>query len=160
MHLELWFTIIRLSMSEIQGSIRLLRNRGYKVTMPRKQVLKVLAEAQKPVSPYDIQKILQQEGEHLNAVTIYRVLDLFCLLNLAHKVFSSGGFVRCTLGEGEGCHRFMLCRQCGVLQEFADEELCEEESEITRELGFYTEQHFSEVSGVCAKCQEVGHADE
>ena len=138
----------------MRSSIQVLRTRGYKVTQPRKQVLEVLAEAQKPVTPYDIQKVLQQKGKHLNHVTIYRILDLFCLLNLAHKVLSVGGFVKCTLGEKEGCHRFMVCRQCGVLQEFADEALCAEESEITRGLGFQTERHFSEVFGVCAKCQE------
>ena len=140
-------------MSEFQSAIQILRAKGYKVTLPRKQVLKVLVEAQKPVSPYDIQKILQQKGEHLNPVTIYRILDLFCLLNLAHRVLSTGGFVRCTLGEEEGCHRFMVCRQCGVLQEFVDKALCEEEDEVAQDLGFYAEQHFSEFSGLCAKCQ-------
>lgn len=140
-------------MSEVQSAIRVLRAKGYKVTSPRKQVLKVLAEAQKPVSPYDIQKILRQKGEHLNHVTIYRILDLFCLLSLAHKVLLLGGFVRCTLGEKEGCHRFMVCRQCGALQEFADKALCDEENEIAQDLGFQAEQHFSEFSGVCSKCR-------
>jgi Fe2+ or Zn2+ uptake regulation protein len=140
-------------MSEFQSAIQILRAKGYKVTLPRKQVLKVLVEAQKPVSPYDIQKILQQKGEHLNPVTIYRILDLFCLLNLAHRVLSTGGFVRCTLGEEEGCHRFMVCRQCGVLQEFVDKALCEEEDEVAQDLGFYAEQHFSEFSGLCSSCR-------
>lgn len=133
--------------------MQVLRAKGYKVTQPRKQVLKVLAEAQKPVSPYDIQRILQQEGQHLNHVTIYRILDLFCLLNLTHKILLLGGFVKCTLGEREGCHRFMVCRQCGALREFADRALCDEESEITRDSGFRAEQHFSEVSGICSRCQ-------
>jgi len=115
-------------------------------------VLKVLAEAQEPVSPYDIQKILEGNGEHLNHVTIYRVLALFCLLNLAHKVLLVGGFVKCTLGEGSGCHRFVVCRECGALREYADKALCEEENAIAREFGFLTEQHFSEFSGVCSEC--------
>ena len=141
-------------MSEVQSAIRVLRAKGYKVTQPRKQVVKVLAEAQKPVSPYEIQKALQQKGEHLNHVTIYRILDLFCLLNLAHKIMLLGGFVKCTLGEKEGCHRFMVCRQCGALQEFADKALCDEENEIAQDLGFHAEQHFSEFSGVCSNCHD------
>ena len=140
-------------MPEIQGAIQVLRAKGYKVTQPRKQVLKVLTQAQKPVSPYDVQKILQQRGEHLDHVTIYRILDLLCLLNLAHKVLLSGGFVKCALGDEEGCHRFMVCRQCGAFQEFADKSLCEEENELAWHLGFRTEQHFSEFFGLCAKCQ-------
>ena len=120
-------------MPDAQDSIRVLRARGYKVTQPRKQVLKVLAQAQKPVSPYDIQKILQEKGQHLNHVTIYRILDLFCLLDLAHRILLLGGFVKCTLGDEEGCHRFMVCRHCGSLQEFADKALCEEENEIAQD---------------------------
>jgi Fur family zinc uptake transcriptional regulator len=141
-------------MSQIHGALQVLRSRGYKVTEPRKQVLKALAEAQRPVSPYDIQKILERSGEHMNHVTIYRILDLLCLLNLAHRVSSLGGFVRCTLGEGAGCHRFVICRQCGAFHEFADKSLCDEENEIARELGFRTEQHLAESVGLCGNCKK------
>jgi len=139
--------------SEFQRAIQVLRASGYKVTQPRKQVLRVLDGAQEPVSPYEIQKILEGNGKHLNHVTIYRILDLFCDLNLAHKVLLLNGFVKCTIGEKEGCHRFMICRQCGALREFADKVLCEEENEIAQDLGFHTEQHFSELSGICSDCQ-------
>jgi Fe2+ or Zn2+ uptake regulation protein len=140
-------------MAGIHSAIQVLKAKGYKVTEPRKRVLKVLAEADKPVSPYEIQEMLQQRGEYLNHVTIYRILDLLCDLNLAHKVLLRGGFVKCTLGEGEGCHRFVVCRECGTLKEYADKALCAEENEMARDLGFRAEQHFSEFSGVCAKCQ-------
>jgi Fur family zinc uptake transcriptional regulator len=140
-------------MSELQRAIQVLRANGYKVTQPRKQVLRVLEGAQEPVSPYNIQEVLRKKGEHLNHVTIYRILDLFCELNLAHKVLLLNGFVKCGLGEKEGCHRFMVCRQCGTLREFADKALCEEESEIALDLGFHSERHFSEFSGICSNCQ-------
>ena len=139
-------------MTQTHDALRVLRSRGYRVTEPRKRVLKVLAEARRPVSPYEIQEILQQKGEYLNHVTIYRVLDLFCSLKLAHKVLLGGGFVRCTLGAEDGCHRFVVCRQCGTLREYADKALCEEENTIAQEFGFRAEQHFSEFSGICSEC--------
>lgn len=141
-------------MSEFQRAVQVLRASGYKVTQPRKQVLRVLDGAQEPVSPYEIQKILEGNGKHLNHVTIYRILDLFCDLNLAHKVLLLNGFVKCTIGEKEGCHRFMICRQCGALREFADEALCDEEKGIARDLGFYAEQHLAESVGLCSNCQK------
>jgi len=115
-------------------------------------VLEALEEAKEAVSPYDIQRLLRQEGKYLNHVTIYRILDLFCRLNLAHKVLSSGRFVKCSLGKEEGCHRFMVCRECGVLQEFVDEELCKKESRSAVNLGFHTEYHLSESAGRCSEC--------
>ncbi len=153
LHLQWQYYYNWLTMPEIRAAIDVLRANGYKVTQPRRQVLKALSQTQRPVSPYDIQDMLRLKGEHLNHVTIYRILDLLCTLNLAHKVLLLGGFVRCNLGGEESCHRFMVCRECGALEEFADRALCMEESDVTRGLGFRTEHHFSEVSGVCAKCQ-------
>jgi Fe2+ or Zn2+ uptake regulation protein len=137
-----------------QDSIRALQARGHKATKPRKLVLQILEEAREPLSPYDIQGLLHQRGKHLNHVTIYRILGLLCSLNLAHKILSGGGFVKCKLDHLEGCHRFMVCQQCGTIQEFADEELCREENDLARDLGFHTEHHLSEFSGLCSRCYE------
>ena len=136
----------------VEDSIGVLQAQGYKVTKPRKWVLQALEEASKPLSPYEMQDVLQKQGKHLNHVTIYRILELFCRLNLAHRISSSGGFVKCGLGKKEACHRFMVCRQCGAIQEFADEDLCHEESKFAQNLGFHTEYHLSESSGVCSDC--------
>jgi Fe2+ or Zn2+ uptake regulation protein len=136
----------------VQDSIRVLQAQGHKATMPRKLVLEVLEETEKPLSPYDIQEILSRRGKHLNHVTIYRILDLLCSLNLAHKMLSGGGFVKCSLDDVEGCHRFMICQQCGTIREFADKGLCKEENDVARDLGFHTEHHRSEFYGLCSRC--------
>lgn len=141
----------------VQDSIRILQAQDYKVTKPRRQVLEILEEAQESLSPYDIQRLLRRQGKHLNHVTIYRILDLFCSLNLAHKLLSTGGFVKCTLDDKEGCHRFMVCNRCGTLQEFADEGLCQEENESARNFDFHTEYHLSESSGLCSNCYRKQH---
>ncbi len=138
----------------IRDSIRILQAQGYKATKPRKLVLEILEEMGKPLSPYDIQGVLRARGKYLNHVTIYRILALLCRLNLTHKMLSSGGFVKCSLNAIEGCHRFMVCQQCGTIQEFADKELCREENEFAQNLGFYTEHHLSEFSGLCSRCRK------
>lgn len=142
----------------VQDSIRTLQARGYKATRPRKLVLEVLDEMEKPVSPYDIQGILRARGKYLNHVTIYRILDLLCSLNLAHKMLSSGGFVKCSLAAAQGCHRFMVCQGCGAIQEFADEGLCQGENEFAQNMGFYTRHHLSEFSGLCSRCHRNGYS--
>ncbi|OGO01188.1 MAG: hypothetical protein A2Y72_02540 [Chloroflexi bacterium RBG_13_53_26] len=140
-------------MSFVKYSIQVLRSKGYKVTRPRKEVLEAVESATAPVSPYDISRMVQQQGKHLDHVTIYRVLDLLCSLNLVHKVLSRGGFVKCGLLDEPGCHRFLVCRECGVLQEFTDEALCYQESQIARRMGFYPEHHLTESSGLCQRCR-------
>jgi Fe2+ or Zn2+ uptake regulation protein len=136
----------------LQDSIRILQTQGYKATKPRRLVLDVLEKTEKPLSPYNIQDVLHTRGKYLNHVTIYRILSLLCSLNLAHKMLSSGGFVKCSLAATEGCHRFMVCQHCGAIREFADKELCQEENSFAEDLGFYTEHHHSEFSGLCSRC--------
>ena len=136
----------------IQDSIRILQAQGYKATKPRRLVLEVLEKTDKPLSPYDIQDVLHTRGKYLNHVTIYRILSLLCSLNLAHRMLSSGRFLKCSLDATEGCHRFMVCQHCGAIQEFADKELCQEENAFAEDLGFYTEHHLSEFSGLCSRC--------
>ena len=135
-------------------SIEVLRDKGYKITRPRKRVLEVLEHIKKPLSPYEIQKLLLEEGKYLDHVTIYRILELFCALNLVHKVLSLGGFVKCTLGDEEGCHRYMICHGCGALQEFADKALCVRENEVAEKFGFQPEYHLTEFSGLCSNCRK------
>ena len=139
-------------MSFVKYSLEVLRSKGYKVTRPRRDVLEVVGRARAPLSPYDIGRMAQERGKHLDQVTIYRVLDLLCSLNLIHRVLSAGGFVKCGLPDKLGCHRFLLCRRCGVLQEFADEALCYQENQIARRMGFYPEHHLTESSGLCQRC--------
>jgi Fe2+ or Zn2+ uptake regulation protein len=67
-------------------------------------------------------------------------------------MLSGGGFVKCSLNAAEGCHRFMICQDCGAIQEFADEGLCQGENEFARHLGFHTEYHLCEFSGLCSHC--------
>jgi Fe2+ or Zn2+ uptake regulation protein len=141
-------------MSFTEYAVKALRDGGYKVTNPRKQVLEAIEKAEGPMSPYDIGKMTEEEGKHLDQVTIYRVINLLCSLNLVHKVFSRGGYVRCDLLEEEGCHRFLVCRGCGNLQEFRNEALCNQESQIAQKMGFQAEHHVTESSGLCKDCRD------
>jgi Fe2+ or Zn2+ uptake regulation protein len=50
----------------------------------------------------------------------------------------------------------MVCQGCGAIQEFADKGLCQGENEFARNLGFYTEHHLSEFSGLCSNCYGEG----
>ncbi len=133
-------------------AIRVLRAGGHRITRQRRLVLEALSGKQEPASPYELQKTIKEHGEHLDHVTIYRIVELLEQLNLIHRVLSVGGFIRCTLGQGNGCHGYLVCRNCGGLQEFADESLCHKEDEVAANLGFQAERHVAEFSGLCAHC--------
>ena len=138
----------------VTRAVHILKASGYRITSSRKSVLGALERAERPMSPYELQKMLEQSGQHLDHVTIYRTLEILGNLNLAHRVTSLGGFVRCSLDYDEACHRYVVCRRCGAFFEFADETLCKKEQEVVRGFGFLTEQHVAESLGLCAACND------
>jgi Fe2+ or Zn2+ uptake regulation protein len=135
-------------------AIERLTDKGYKVTTPRKQVLKALHNLDKPASPYDIQKLIPVKPQ-LNHVTIYRILELLQQLHLVHKV-SSGGFIKCVVPEEDGCHHFLICNSCGLTKEFA-EAGHKHHVHLPESLDneFILTNHTYELSGVCKKCQKI-----
>ncbi|MBI2858104.1 MAG: transcriptional repressor [Chloroflexi bacterium] len=137
----------------VRQALKALRAAGYRITRPRRLVLAALGQGNGPMSPYDLQKALDESGEKLDHVTIYRTVELLQRLNLAHKVLSVGGYARCTLNNEEGCHGYLVCRGCGKLQEFADASLCRREDELAERMGFRAERHLTEFSGLCSVCQ-------
>ena len=140
-------------MPYIADALHALAANGYKLTQPRRLVAEVLATATQPLSPYDIQNRLAAKDQRLDHVTIYRVLALLAKLGLAHRVYSTSGYVRCQLASDAGCHHYLICRSCGSLREFADAALCAEADHAASRLGFHIEHHFTEVSGLCAACR-------
>lgn len=136
----------------VSQSVKALRAAGHRITPGRRLVLEALGKRREPASPYDLQKELQEHGERLDTVSIYRILEALERLNLAHKVLSKGGYVRCTLKGNSGCHGYLVCRGCGRLQEFADKSLCRKEDELAARHGFLAERHMTEFSGLCRGC--------
>src|SRR5581483_5780121 len=55
------------------------------------------------VSPYDIHDQLVEQGEKIDTVSIYRILDRLEAYALAHRVAHTGGFLRCRFQEHQAC---------------------------------------------------------
>jgi hypothetical protein len=123
----------------VQESIRILQAQGYKATRPRKLVLEVLEEIERPLSPYDIQEILRARGKHLNHVTIYRILDLLCQAQSSPQSAIQRWICQVQLGCYErAAIGSWSATTAESFREFADKELCQEENEFALSLGFHT----------------------
>ncbi len=137
-------------MSFTQDSINILKANSYKITGPRMAVLQVLEEAKIPLSAYDIEERIP-ENIPVNVVTIYRVLNVFEKLKIAHRIHTKEGFVRCNFELQSGCHYFAVCDKCGRADEFINEE-CEMDKVIPKNLPYKSLKHLSEVAGTCDPC--------
>jgi Fur family ferric uptake transcriptional regulator len=137
---------------ELTTAVSLLRTKGFRDTQPRRLVLKVLHRLRRATTPAEIEECVRAEGDTINLVTVYRVLEVLLELGIAHRHPCSGKVALCTLPSADGHHGFLHCSRCGDTEEFMSPELCAVEDRIARSAGFKAKDHVSEIVGTCRSC--------
>ncbi len=130
----------------------LLRKRGLRDTGPRRLVIDMLRRSKKAMSPQDIHRRISAKGSAVNAVTIYRVLQLLTDLHIVHRHPCNGLYTLCSLPGIAGHHGFLHCTSCDGIEEFIDPTLCTLEDGIARKAKFRPSGHVSEITGTCSSC--------
>lgn len=133
----------------------LLRERGARVTHPRVRVLAALLGAGEALSHLDLQRRLEltPDGEPVDRVTLYRVLDWLVERELAHRVSGPDRVFRFSAQPaGHPLHGHFRCAACGRM-------FCLDESPgLARVIktmlpaGFSSDAVELTVSGRCAAC--------
>jgi Fur family transcriptional regulator, ferric uptake regulator len=93
-----------------------LRELGLRVTAPRLAVLRILAEAERPLSHAEVVALLGEDVSWDRA-TVYRNLVALVEIGLARVASHAAGIVRYELARGEAhdAHPHFLCDDCGVV---------------------------------------------
>lgn len=138
-------------MTFLKDSTQLLKNRGYKITNPRKAVLEVLSKTEIPLSAYNIEKKIPKRIP-TNIVTVYRVLDIFEKLGIIHRIHTKEGYIRCDFKSAPGCHYFAVCSECGRTSEFLRKGPCLLRTIVPKNIPFKSLKHLTEISGICEHC--------
>jgi Fur family ferric uptake transcriptional regulator len=132
--------------------IQTLRDKGYRMTQPRRTILAVLAESDALLRPGEVLARARRHNPSLGAVTVYRTLNLLVEL----------GFVRCIHLE-DGCARYarksrghnhhLICIGCQAAIEFPECGLSALMNRLAKETGFQIQGHILELVGLCPNCQ-------
>ena len=130
-----------------------LKELGLKDTQPRRLIVRALEQSKKPSSPYDIQKWIAKKNHAVNAVTVYRTLEVLSKLHLVHRHPCDGKFALCSMPNTPGHHGFLHCSSCDNTTEFADSRLCKIEDAIADKSHFKVDHHVSEIVGTCQSCR-------
>jgi Fur family ferric uptake transcriptional regulator len=139
-------------MSDRQDIGALLRDRGQRVTRPRRAVWDVLARAEGHLTADQIGREVEQDEPGVNLASIYRTLSLF----------SDLGFVReSRLGDADASrweiahpdeHFHLVCRRCGEVEHHVGTLVQEVRDHLRHGHGFVTEAIELTVTGTCAAC--------
>ena len=138
---------------------RACTERGLRLTPIRASVLRLIADAGKPVKAYDLlDKVRDGDGPGSAAPpTIYRALDFLLANGFIHKLESINAFVACHHpNSAQHSVPFLICDRCHSATELEDASIVDSLDSAARALGFAPQAQTLEVHGLCAKCAQAG----
>lgn len=138
-----------------------LKDEGYRVTGPRRALLRLLAETKAPLSVQEMYASVNptdEDGnleEHINLVTVYRFANLLVDLGLVRRVELGQGYYRYEREEPQDGphHHHLICQKCGKIEDFHGCDLGTMTTRLEGESGFKVERHQLELFGTCPTCQ-------
>jgi Fur family transcriptional regulator, ferric uptake regulator len=129
-----------------------LRQHHYKLTGPRKAIIRVLNACHKPLG---VQEIFDQiQDTRVDLASVYRTVNLLCELNVLVKLDFHDKLYRYELSDAFAAHHHhLICKKCGNIEDFADQCIPSGlEQTILCRSGFAVESHVLEFYGVCKEC--------
>lgn len=127
--------------------------RGLRLTAPRAQVLGIVVEAGKPITAYEALAVLGQQVKNPKPPTVYRALDFLQQAGLVHRIESLNAYVACHGGHDHHSSQFLICDDCGTVQEVESGPLDKAIGDTTEKMGFVSGHWSAEIHGSCKKCQ-------
>lgn len=145
----------------------LCQTRGVQLTPLRRDVLRLVLEAEAPIGAYALLDQLKASRAKAAPPTVYRALDFLLEQGLIHRLERLNAFMGCNEAlEGHGAHhdhahdhphQFLICRGCGATQEISDHGVAEAISAAVAKAGFSAARATVEIEGYCGKCGDAPH---
>jgi Fur family ferric uptake transcriptional regulator len=132
----------------IDDAVAALRDRGLRLTAPRRLVLEALFDADGPVSAEYLTARLR-----LDPTSVYRNLETLESQGLVRHVhLGHGPGLYALLGRGE--HEYLFCEHCGAVRALTPEQLDPIRDEVRQRFGYEARfTHFA-IVGTCPGCAQ------
>lgn len=132
-----------------------LKRQGFRITKPRKAVLKLLMEHKdENLEAREIQEELKNDGLDIDIATIYRILEMLFEQRVVHKSNFSQQHAHFGIRKPFEVH--VICRNCGSIDENIleiDDRLKKEQISKLLDKDFEAEDISIEIYGLCGKCR-------
>ena len=125
-----------------------------KLTKNQTLVYDALKREDKPVGAYDLLDKLREHG--LKApLQIYRALDRLIGLRLVHRLESLNAWTTCCDTDHVSAAVFVICDDCGNVEEHIDVGLSSSMENIAKKIGFVPKRPVFEIHGRCGDCESA-----
>lgn len=131
-----------------------LRERHFKLTGPRREVIRILHESRTPLSVQEVHQQLQDIKADL--ASVYRTINLLCELGVLTRLDFQEKLYRYELSAPfTPHHHHLICKKCGNIENVFEQCLpAGFEEKIRQRSGFEIESHILEFYGICETCAE------
>ncbi len=128
-----------------------LKSSGLKATLPRLKILEIFQNSSvRHLSAEDVYKLLLTDSLDVGLATVYRVLTQFEQAGLLSRHHFESGKAVFELNQGSH-HDHLVCLDCGLVEEFYDEEIERRQHSIAHDRGFTLAEHALALYGNCTK---------
>jgi Fur family transcriptional regulator, ferric uptake regulator len=136
----------RLAFSDLADAVLALRERGLRLTTPRRLVLEALFAAEGPVSAEHL-----AHGLNVDVTSVYRNLETLEQHGLARHVhLGHGPGLYVLVGRGEP--EFLSCERCGAVRTLTPEQLDPVREQIKERFGYQARFTHFPIVGLCPAC--------
>ena len=130
---------------------KILKDKGYRLTSPRKQVFSTLERAGHPLSLADLSKTV----EEVDRTSIYRTIELFSTLGII-EILHIGWKKQYELASPfQPHHHHLRCTNCNKLVTVDLPELERAVEDFAHSYGFSLTSHTIELLGLCPDCKNT-----
>ncbi len=132
-----------------EHALKILRNAGYRITMPRVQVIRALADTSRALSAYAIHEKIIGGGGKIDVVSVYRILSTLQDVGLIHHIGVVDGYFPCRMADCSGKRSAVLiCESTSTVNELRlPDSLLRSIEEQAREAGFDVTSIRIEITG-------------
>ncbi len=137
----------------LDAAAEICGRRGARLTPLRRRVLELVWAGHRAVKAYDL---LARLGAGAMPPTIYRALDFLVAQGLVHRLESLNAYVGCPRPRAQHDSQFLICQDCGVVDEIDAPALVAEVRRRAGAAGFAPIRQTLEVHGLCGQCRAPG----
>lgn len=153
-------------LTALERAEALCQTRGVQLTPLRRDVLRLVLEAEAPIGAYALLDQLKASRAKAAPPTVYRALDFLLEQGLIHRLERLNAFMGCVEAlEGHAHdhahdhpHQFLICRGCGATREISDDGVADAITAAAAKSGFSAARATVEIEGLCGKCGDALHS--
>ncbi len=142
-----------MSAHKIDDWLQILQNKGYRITKPMKIIVDILAKSDRLLNPTEVYLQAKNIYSKVGLVTVYRTIEKMEQADLIERVHMPEG-CQSFFQSSYGHQHLMICTSCGKAHYFEGENLNQFFQSIGNKFGYSVNNHWLQLFGKCAECQE------